>query len=78
MNTQTDHPEPGLREEMRAVEHEHPLHHWHLWLDNTGHVWAVCPHSEEGGSGTTLLGGTCEGADREIAVTEHEWARRAA
>jgi len=78
MNTQTDHPEPGLHDEMHAVEARHPLYHWHVWISDGGSLYAACPYSEEAyGSGTTLGPGTCEGLDRAIAAVEYKWATAA-
>jgi hypothetical protein len=64
--------EPGLRAELRAIEHAHP--HWHVWLSDEGRVWAVCLHLPfRSSGGVTVDGSTPEQIGREIAVVEHAW-----
>lgn len=66
----------GLRTELRAVEDDYPG--WHLYLSDTGSVWAATTENHAGGSGTTLEAPTPGGMRREIAAQVREWAQVAA
>jgi hypothetical protein len=61
----------GLRAELRAVEDDYPG--WHLYLSDTGSVWAATTENHHGGSGTTLEGVTPRGMRYEIAAQVRQW-----
>lgn len=70
----------GLRDELRAVEHDCPG--WHLWLSDAGRVWAVhvltpaeqASPGAAGANATTVTAPTPELIRHEIACCARQIA----